>query len=43
VSGDPLRTLAAAAVQALATPPLPSTGLRAEYVEAGGRPEVRQV
>ena len=43
VSGDPLRALAAAAAQALATPPLPSAGLRAEYVEAGGRAEARQV
>jgi tRNA threonylcarbamoyl adenosine modification protein YeaZ len=43
VSGDPLRALAAAAAQALGTPPLPSAGLRAEYVEAGGRAEVRQV
>jgi tRNA threonylcarbamoyladenosine biosynthesis protein TsaB len=43
LSGDPLRALAAAAAQALATPPLPSAGLRAEYAEAGGRPEVRKV
>jgi tRNA threonylcarbamoyl adenosine modification protein YeaZ len=34
--GDPLTALAAAAWQALATPPLASAGLRAEYVEAGG-------
>lgn len=34
--GDPAAALARAAWQALRTPPLASSGLRAEYVDAGG-------
>jgi tRNA threonylcarbamoyl adenosine modification protein YeaZ len=36
--GDPLRALAAAAAQALGRPVLASSGLRAEYGDAGGSP-----
>jgi tRNA threonylcarbamoyl adenosine modification protein YeaZ len=36
--GDPLRALAGAAWAALATPALPSSGLRADYADAGGTP-----
>ncbi len=35
-TGDPAAALAGAAWQALAAPPLASSGLRAEYVDAGG-------
>lgn len=38
VRGDPLRALAAAAWAALATPALPSSGLRADYADEGGTP-----
>jgi tRNA threonylcarbamoyladenosine biosynthesis protein TsaB len=41
--GDPLAALGAAAWQALATPPLASSGLCADYVDAGGCKPVWQV
>ncbi|HEY2705302.1 MAG TPA: tRNA (adenosine(37)-N6)-threonylcarbamoyltransferase complex dimerization subunit type 1 TsaB [Candidatus Dormibacteraeota bacterium] len=43
LAGDPLRALAAAAAQALATPPLAAAGLRADYVDPWGPAEVRRV
>jgi tRNA threonylcarbamoyladenosine biosynthesis protein TsaB len=43
VRGDPLRALAAAAWAALATPPLASSRLRAEYADGGGTPPISRV
>jgi tRNA A37 threonylcarbamoyladenosine modification protein TsaB len=43
VRGDPLRALAAAAWQALSAPPLASSGLRAEYADAGGSEPILRV
>jgi tRNA threonylcarbamoyladenosine biosynthesis protein TsaB len=43
VRGDPLRALAAAAWRALSTPPLASSGLRAEYADAGGSEPILRV
>ena len=41
--GDPLRALAAAAWHALSAPPLASSGLRAEYADAGGSEPILRV
>jgi tRNA threonylcarbamoyladenosine biosynthesis protein TsaB len=43
VRGDHLRALAAAAWAALAGPELASSGLRAEYADAGGTPPISRV
>jgi tRNA threonylcarbamoyladenosine biosynthesis protein TsaB len=43
VGGDPLRALAAAAWHALSAPPLASSGLRAEYADAGGSEPILRV
>ena len=41
--GEPLRALAAAAWHALSTPPLASSGLHAEYADAGGSEPILRV
>lgn len=43
LTGDPVRALAAAAWRALSGPPLPSAGLRAQYVDAGGPEQICRV